>query len=225
MMLRMNRRARRLVRNFLGVSVIGDVVLPALGAVAGYASARVLGTVLAESTLPLVGGKMKEARSLASLGSALGTVWLARKSDFIAKNQGALIIGMGIAGADPWLTPLLSSSSAPTATTAAPAEAQPAAAGAYYSERSLGALIDISHAGAPYRGMLGMGDPADQSVIEDHLDQAESISTVEPIDSARRAISVKRFPRVSERMSGTPGDRGYAGGLYARHIFSGMSGG
>lgn len=224
---RMNRRAvRRLVRNILGVSALGDVVIPVLGAVAGYVGVRLLGDAITETTLPFVGGNPNAGR--AASGAVLGAslLYAAPRVPFLGEHQNPLLIGASIALAQPVVERAVASVTPvdqPPAPRAPAPEAEPQGAGAYYSERSLGALIDISRAGAPYRGMLGLGDPGDQSVVEDHLDRAEEVSIVTPTDLAKRAISVPAFPRVRERMAGSPGDRGYAGGTFARMLFSGMS--
>lgn len=76
----------------------------------------------------------------------------------------------------------------------------------------LGMGFDISHAGAPYKQMLGLG-----------ADQPEAVSTVIPTDLALRAKTQKQWKKVRETMT-SPGDRGYAGGLFSRHLFAGMVG-
>jgi hypothetical protein len=72
--------------------------------------------------------------------------------------------------------------------------------------------------------MLGLGsDPGNQSAIDSVLEVAEGFSTVEPIDAAYPVIAKRAVRPVTEQM-GSPGDRGWAGGTFARTIFSAMSG-
>jgi len=220
------RKLRRLVRNLLGVSVVSDVVVPTLGAVAGYIGGRMLANALTETTLPVVGGNAMAARYVAALGGAIGTGIIGRKVDVIGRHSGAIITGMGVMAVAPVVMPYVDGMTAHSAPTAPTAPTGTSGLSAYYSERSLrGGMYDVSHAGAPYKGMLGLGDPADQGAVDSSIDDVEGISTVEPTDVARMAKNWDPTQGVTETMAGSPGDRGYAGGTFARNLFSGMMGG
>jgi hypothetical protein len=190
-------------------------------------------------------------KAVAALVGIPATFALAGYSPMVAKNSGPIVLGMGLAAAEAYLrnTPLLGGAPAAAAVTApaAPPAAPPAGTsgfGAYYSEGSLGTLYaaaglgrgyDISHAGAPYKGMLGLGqtfyataglgepEPGDQSAVENKMDVMESVSTIIPNDLALKA---RNFPQISPvDHPFADGDKGYAGGAFARHLFSGMMGG
>ena len=103
-----------------------------------------------------------------------------------------------------------------------------------YATAGLGRGYDISHAGAPYKGMLGLGtmyataglgdaEPGDQSAVDDRMDVMESVSTITPTDLALRAGTMPQVRPVDHPFAS--GDNGYAGGTFARHLFSGMMGG
>ncbi len=76
--------------------------------------------------------------------------------------------------------------------------------------------------------MLGADDPADQGQVDAAMDSLESgveaISTVVPTDLAMRAPSMPQVRPVTESFARGAGDKGYAGGMFARHLFSGMMG-
>lgn len=93
---------------------------------------------------------------------------------------------------------------------------------------------DVSHAGAPYKGMLGLGeDPANQAHVDDAMDALENgtnggthaVSTVTPTDAVRRAHDWNWNEPVTEQFTSGSDGRGGAGGLFARNLFSGMMGG
>lgn len=106
--------------------------------------------------------------------------------------------------------------------------------GTMYATAGLGRGYDISHAGAPYKGMLGLGtmyataglgdaEPGDQSAVDQRMDVMESVSTITPTDLALRASTMPQVRPVDHPFAS--GDKGYAGGVFARHLFSGMMGG
>lgn len=78
--------------------------------------------------------------------------------------------------------------------------------------------------------MLGAADPSDQATVEKSMNSMESnggdvpaVSTVIPTDMALPAPTMPQFAPVKERFANR-GDRGHAGGMFARHLFSGMMG-
>jgi hypothetical protein len=202
--------AKRVVRNMFGADMAKDVLLPVAGGVAGFMAGRTLGNLVAMkdwgTTDPRVG-------KLIAAGVGIpATFALGKAMPLISKNSGAIVLGMGMAAAEAWLrnTPLLGGSPAAAevavATEAALPGGETAAAGfgAYYTEGMLGGL--------------GIDDPADQSQVDGSMDSMESVSTVIPTDMALTAPNSPQFAPVK-------GDKGYAGGVFARHLFSGMMGG
>jgi hypothetical protein len=118
----------------------------------------------------------------------------------------------------------------------------------------LGRGYDVSHAGAPYQGMLGLGEPTlyaaagvgeyveqpmsgmgdgdglagigdlgepgDQGAVDVAANRMEAISTITPTDLALKAGVLPQVKRVTTPFAAA--DKGYAGGMFARHLFSGM---
>jgi len=208
---------RRLTRNvaFGGIDVMEKIVFPSLGATGGMLLASWLGSKVGPSLLP--GQDLKLIALGAAAASAFGAYTLGESLGLSPETQMAVAAGAGMSGITPWLPaailPVVSLAPAPNVATSG-----------YYQRGMLsGLMVDVSHAGAPYKGMLGLGaDPSDQDAVDNVLSTVEGISTVEPIDMALPAIPKKEFRRVRETM-GTPRDRGWAGGVYARNIFSGMA--
>jgi hypothetical protein len=202
-----------------GIDVIEKIVFPALGATGGLLVSQWLGTKLGPSLLP---GQDPRLIALgASALAAYGAYMLGEGVGFSPETQMTVAAGAGVAGILPWVPPAMLSTVASAA-----ALPPPVAMSGYYQRSMLGGLmVDVSHAGAPYKGMLGLGDndPADQDVIDDVLSSAEAVSTVEPMDMALPAISKRAVRQVNEQM-GSPRDRGWAGGTFARNIFSAISG-
>jgi len=233
---RRRRRRRRVRRNQLfGGNLVQNVLVPVAGGAAGFIAARYLGNMAAMrdwgTTDPRTG-------KLIAAGVGIPATFLVArrmKSGVVARNSGAIVLGMGLAAAEAWLrdTPLLGGSRAAAALTngnggavlvpegpvsadAPPAEIAAAEAAAETTGDGLSAYYT--------QGMLGsLGDPADQAQVERTMDRVEPESTIIPTDTALRAHSFPQERRVSERFAS--GDRGHAGGIYARHLFSGMMGG
>jgi hypothetical protein len=172
----------------------------------------------------------------------------------VRQSAGAAVLGIGLAAAESFLqnTPLLGG--APSAALVATGPAAPgtpaSGIGSYYATAGLGRGYDLSHAGAPYQGMLGVGEyvdqpmnglgdsgdgisgigdlgaPGDQGAVDNSMNRMESISTITPTGVAMRAQERPQVRRVTTPFTSGPGngDSGYAGGMFARHIFSGMVG-
>lgn len=210
-------RLRRLVRNATigSISLMEKIVIPALGATGGMLAAQWIGSRVAPALLPGQDAKLLAVGS--SVVAAYGAYVLGDSFGLNADTQLAAAAGAGAAAIMPWVPTHLMSMLPPASMPAAPT----ATSGYYQSEMLGGLMVDVSHAGAPYKGMLGLGaDPADQSVIDEVIETAEAVSTVEPRDLALPAVRKDTVRRVRERM-GTPADRGWAGGTFARTLFSG----
>lgn len=225
-----------------------QVVVPVLGGTAGFVAARYLGNMLAMKDIG--SSDPKVAKTIAAGVGIPATFLLARRrpGGLIARNSGALVLGMGLAAAESWLrdTKLLGGSPAAAQVTGGGAPSGPAplpgtapaadmpgeqtvveggdGLSAYYSDLSGGAAMGDDYYTA---SMLGAADPADQSSVEQSMNSMESgteaVSTVIPTDLALKAQTMPQFARVHERFANR-GDKGHAGGMFARHLFSGMMG-
>jgi hypothetical protein len=283
---RVHRNARKLLRNLFGADVMRDVVTPVVGGTAGFVLARYVGN-MASHRIPQLAdpryGKLAAAAVLIPATFAAARMY----PGMVRQNAGAVVLGVGLATAESFLrnTPLLGGApSAAALTPSAPAApASPPAAGSYYNEGMLSGLgrgYDLSHAGAPYQGMLGLGsamqaaagadetlfaaagmgdvmyatagvgeyvnqpmgeyvneplsgggdglsglgDPGDQGQIDGSMNRVEAISTIIPTDVAMRAQTKPQVRPVTTPFAAMSADKGYAGGMFARHLFSGMLG-
>jgi len=215
-------KMNRLVRNVFGADIAKDVVMPVLGGTVGFIAARYVGNMLAAKGIG--SSDPRVAKSIAAVAGIPATFFLAKKSPMVARNSNMVALGMGLAAAEGWLrdTPLLGGSPAAAQMTAPPASTSSgdgtSGFGAYYSAPMAG-LADYYA-----EGMLGgLGaEPGDQNAVDDTMNSMESVSTVTPTDLAMRAPSMPQVAPVSERFAA--GDKGQAGGLFARHLFSGMYG-
>ncbi len=209
---------RRLTRNVSvgGIDVIEKIVFPALGATGGMLLAQYVGSKAGPALMPTTDPRIVAVG--ASAASALAAYLIGERVGLSPETQASIAAGAGVVGMAPWL-PFSFVRATVAQTTDALAPAQPNAVSGYYQRSMLGGLmVDVSHAGAPYKGMFGLGGDGE---LEDEIDNAEAVSIVEPIDMAREAVDVNPFPVVRETMA-TPGDRGWAGGIYARNLFSGL---
>lgn len=217
-------KMNRLVRNVFGADLAKDVVMPVLGGTVGFIAARYAGNMLAAKGMG--SSDPRVAKSIAAVVGIPATFYLAKKNAMVARNSNMIALGMGLAAAEGWLrdTPLLGGSPAAAQITESPAPA-PASSGdgtsgfgAYYSAPMAGLADYYSE------GMLGgLGaEPGNQNAVDDTMNSMESISTVTPTDLAMRAPSMPQVAPVSEPFA--DGDKGQAGGLFARHLFSGMYG-
>lgn len=230
------RRRRRMLPNIFGTDLVKSVVVPVAGGTAGFVAARYLGNMLA--TRNVVTSDPKVGKTLAALVGIPATFMIARQmpGNIIARNAPVIALGMGLAASEAWLrdTPLLGGSPAAAAVLPDLAPAPPPNGGASSPEGGDGlsayyayptnaegqALSDDYYTAS----MLGnTADPADQSAVEGSLDSMEAVSTVTPTDMAMRAGVWPQRRRITEQFAGN-GDRGHAGGMFARHLFSGMMG-
>lgn len=260
---RVHRNARRVMRNIFGANVMRDVVTPVVGGTVGFVLARYAGN-MASARIPQLAdpryGKLAAAAVLIPATFAAAKMW-----PMVRENSGAVVLGVGIAAAESFLrnTPLLGGAPvaailAPPTTALPETTTSPEATGSYYNEGMLSGLgrgYDVSHAGAPYQGMLGLGatmyaaagigeyvdqpmngmgdgdglsgigdlgEPGDQGAVDTSMNRMESVSTITPTDLAMKASIMPQVKRVTTPFAS--GDKGYAGGMFARHIFSGMVG-
>jgi len=237
-------------QGFLGLGGVQwgpQVLLPVLGGTAGFIAARYLGNMLAMRDM---GSSDPRVGKLIAAGVGIpATFALSRwkPGGVVSKNSGAIVLGMGLAAAEAWIrdTPLLGGSPAAAAVTEpAPAAGPGIAPGAPIPPADLpgevevvegasgiGAYFDEPTSGlADYytEGMLGgLGaDPADQARVEasmNHMESPRPVSTIIPTSTALPASSMPQVAAVHERFA-NQGDRGHAGGMFARHLFSGMMG-
>lgn len=215
-----------------------SVLVPVLGGAAGFVAARYLGNMVAMKDWGTT--DPKTGKLIAAAIGIPATFAISRKmgNSIIAKNSGAIVLGMGLAAAEAYLrdTPMLGGSRQAAALTdealpggdllvpegPVPADAPPAeVAAAEEAAETTGDGLSAYYT----QSMLGsLGDPADQAAVEATMDRMEPVSTVIPTDAALPARNFPQWKRVSERFVNS-GDRGHAGGIYARHLFSGMMGG
>jgi len=211
-----------------------SVLVPVLGGAAGFVGARYLGNMVAMkdwgTTDPRTGKLIAAAVGI----PATFAVSRKMKGGMLSRHSGAIVLGMGLAAAEAYLrnTPMLGGGRAAAALTngggtlvpegLVPADAPPAeVAAAEVAAETTGDGLSAYYT----QSMLGsLGDPADQGEVEATMDRAEPVSTVIPTDRALVARDWKQWRKVNERFANR-GDRGYAGGIYARHLFSGMMGG
>lgn len=202
---------RRLARNVSigGIDVMEKIVFPALGATGGILLAQWLGSKVGPSLLP--GQDPRLVAVGASTVAAYGAYMLGESLGLSPGTQMTVAAGAGVAG----LLPLVPQSMLPSGSMNASASAPPPNATSGYYQRSMlsGLMVDVSHAGAPFKGMFGLG-------AYDGGSYPSAVSLVEPIDMALPAKNWPEFRKVTEQM-GSPQDRGWAGGGYARNLFSG----
>jgi len=215
---------RRLTRNVTvgGIDVMEKILFPALGATGGILLAQWLGSKVGPSLMP---GQDPKLLSLgASTIAAYGAYLLGEQLGLSPETQMTVAAGAGVAGLLPWIPSAMLPDGSAIASATTPLAPSANAMHGYYQRSMLGGLmVDVSHAGAPYKGMLGVDDPADSANQDRALSHMEAVSTVEPFDMALPAISKKAIRRVRETM-GTPRDRGWAGGTFGRSLFSGHLG-
>lgn len=210
---RMVKNARRVLRNMFGAEVMQDVVVPVLGGTAGFIAARAAGNLLSRQSLPVVGGDPRAAKLAAAVVAVPLVMWIGKSQPMVSRNAGPILIGLGLAATEGYLRGTKFLPEIPLIAEAPPA-APPATAGvgAYYTEGMLGAGMDVSHYGAPYRGMLdddGGGGPG-----------TEAMSIVTPVDGMAVAATAPQTRPVHKGHHG-----GGGGGIFARNLFDGMMAG
>jgi hypothetical protein len=226
-----------------------EVVVPVAGGAAGFIAARVGGHLLANQSLPVVAGNPNAAKLVAAAVGIPLAAWGASKVDVLRENLGAVVLGMGMAPVEGYLrgvpfmggSPMIAMPVSTPMTTPAPvvdtAQSPNAATGPtaglsdYYTSGmlGLGTGMDVSHFGAPYQGMLGIGDADAVITRAEHADASATrggrwgsvpaVSIVTPTDAIARAHEEPFAAPMTETFA-SPGGRGYAGGIFARQLFS-----
>jgi hypothetical protein len=200
------------LRNIFGANVMRDVVTPVLAGTVGFILDRYAGNMASMRIAQLADPRYGKLAAAAVLIPA--TFAAAKMSPMVRANAGALVLGIGLATAESFLrnTPLLGG--APMAAVIAPptpsVPTSPPATGSYYSEGMLAGLgrgYDLSHAGAPYQGMLGLGGGATMYAaagVGEYVDQPMSgLGYAEGVDPANMA-TVDRTMNVMEAAAGSP---------------------
>lgn len=226
---RTSRRGRRRVRRnqgIFGADIMTAVVVPVLGGTAGFIAARYLGNMIAMRSLGTSDPKI--GKTIAAVVGIPAVVALAPMNKMVSQNLGAIMLGMGMAPAEAWIrdTPLLGGS--PAAAVIMP-DAAPVSPGTepliVEGANGIGAYYETAASGlADYynEGMLGgLGaQPGNQGHVDGAMDRMEAVSTVVPTDLAMRSPTMPQSAAVGESFT-NQGDRGHAGGLFSRQLFSG----
>lgn len=260
---RSKRGVRRILKNFLGSDIVRDVVSPVLSGTVGFVATRVAGNIASRKISLLADPRYGKVAAAAVLIPAYFVAQRSLPSLVSGSMANAAVIGAGLAASESFIRnmPMLGGSPSAAilpAVASAPATAAPTATAGYYNEGMLSGMgrgYDISHAGAPYKGMLGLGtmyaaagigeyvdqpmsglgdsgdgisgigdlgEPGDQGAVDSSMNRMEAVTTITPTDGAIPMQSRPQVRRVSKSFAS--GDQGYAGGVFARHIFSGMLG-
>lgn len=217
----------KLMRN--GSEIAKDVLMPIGVGGAGFVAARAL------SNLDMVESKLgSNAKIVAPLVGVVATLALAKPLKLSTVNRNFLALGMGVVAVDALMKKVAPGFMADRVVTT-PTSSGTSGFGAYY---------DVSAAGAPYQGMLGLGkmyeaaagnydDPTTEA--EFMLGDAEQkagvlpaasssavvpVSTIDPTGVAREAANFPQIRPTTQQFAA----RSQAGGLFARNLFTGMVG-
>ena len=221
-------------QGIFGADIMTSVVVPVLGGSAGFVLARYLGNMLAMRDMGTTDPKV--GKTIAAVVGIPIIVALSPMNKMIAENSGAIILGMGMASAEAWIRDVPLLGGGPAAAAILPDqmplvvegdEGSPEEVGGD-TDSSIGSYYETAASGlADYysEGMLGgLGaDPGNQGHVDNAMNHMEAVSTVIPTDMAMPASTMPQFASVSEPFV-NQGDRGHAGGMFARQLFSGMTG-
>ncbi len=178
--------------------MLESLVLPSLVGAGGMLASQ---WVTQSFTRQLLVGQDPRFQSLVT-GAGVGALLLVF-ADGIGLSREmaeAAAVGAGISAIQPWLPKVLTDGMA-----------QPA----QESLKGMGLMVDVSHYGAPYKGLFGLGaGPVD----------LPAVSTVTPSDLAFPAKRVPQVKEVTTPFASPKTERGYAGGIFARQLFSGVMG-
>lgn len=186
------------VRRNAEKSIVESLVLPSLVGAGGMLASQ---WVTRSFTSSLLVGQDPRFQSLVT-GAGVGALLLvfAEGVGLSREMAEAAAVGAGISGLQPWLPRVLGDGMA-----------QPGGE----SLKGMGLMVDVSHYGAPYKGLFGLGaGPVD----------LPAVSTVTPSDMAFPAKRVPQVKEVTVPFANPKTERGYAGGIFARQLFSGVMG-
>ena len=196
-------------------TIKNSAVIPLLGASAGFVAVRAAGNALADRDM---GTTNPKTAKLIAAGVTIPVIYaLAAKNPngMIGRHYGALLLGVGMASAEAYLrdTKLLGGSPAAAALTADDAATATTEDNGAADEGAAGlaSYYDYQTNREGQAAMFGLGSSHDM----------EAVSTVIPTDMALVASSMPQWAPVTEKFV-SHGDKGYAGGMFARQIFSGM---
>jgi hypothetical protein len=210
----------KLMRN--GSEIAKDVLMPIGVGGAGFVAARAL------SNIGMVKDKLGDnAKIVTPILGVVATLALAKPLKLSTVNRNFLALGMGVVAVDALMKKVAPGFMADRA----PAPSGTAGFGSYY---------DVSAAGAPYQGMFGVGEMYEAAAgnyddptvaAEFLLGDAEQkagvlpagvapVSTIEPTDVAREASNFASIRPTQQQFAA----RSQAGGLFARNLFTGVTG-
>jgi len=185
---------RRPRRNPEG-GILQTLVLPSLVGAGGLLAAQWVNQALVSQLL--VGQDPRLSSLVTGVGVGALVVSFGEGLGLPPEVAEAAATGAGISGIMPWLPKMATESSL--------MPPQPMS--------GMGLMVDVSHYGAPYKGLFGLGaGPVD----------LPAVSTVTPTDLAFPAKNVAQVKEVKIPFANPKTERGYAGGIFARQLFSGV---
>ena len=173
--------------------IVQTLVLPSLVGAGGMLAAQWVNQALVSQLLV---GQDPRLSSLVT-GAGVGALFVAFGEGLGLSHEvaEAAATGAGISGIMPWLP----------ASVATGMEPKPVS--------GMGLMVDVSHYGAPYKGLFGLGaGPVD----------LPAVSTVTPTDLAFPAKNTQQVKPVVIPFANPKTERGSAGGIFARQLFSGV---
>lgn len=246
--MRRNRRRTSIRKNaaLFGADVMTDVVKPVAAGTAGFVAARLLSNTLGkvgaitsilDKSDPAAADNTKIVANVVGIGA---TLFAAPKVKLIGDNRNALVIGMGLALLDRLIAKMnLGFAMGET----------------YYAAAGIGEYVNSPINGLGYVEGVDPGDQGQIDSLMDTMEAAAGVGAAElsetasrigapftakqfettftPVDVARPVVRtmaedlpVTAGPVDPEALpQSTPEGRGYAGGVFARNLFSGMVGG
>jgi len=184
---------RRMRRNPEG-GIIQTLVLPSLVGAGGLLASQWVNQSLVSQLL--VGQDPRLSSLVTGMGVGALLVSFGEGVGLSREIAEAAATGAGISAIMPWL---------PKVATESTLMPQPVS--------GMGLMVDVSHYGAPYKGLFGLGaGPVD----------LPAVSTVTPTDLAFPAKNAAQVKEVTIPFANPKTERGYAGGIFARQLFSGV---
>ncbi|RLB45787.1 MAG: hypothetical protein DRJ42_29160 [Deltaproteobacteria bacterium] len=192
-------------------TIKNSAVIPLLGASAGFVAVRAAGNALADRDMGTTNPKTAKLIAAAVSVPVIYALAAKKPSGMVGRHYGALLLGVGMASAEAYLrdTKLLGGSPAAAALTADDAATATTEDGG--GTAGLASYYDYQTNREGQAAMFGLGSSHGM----------EAVSTVIPTDTALIASSMPQWAPVTEKFV-SHGDKGYAGGVFARQLFSGM---